>query len=174
VERLASTLAWIRIRAVPVSPVELVALVLIADQMPRVAAGALRRLGLSAAFGARLLTIVERTHTLPAHLRAASTRSAAGRALRGRTTLELAWLWLNGDGAVRRTVTRFLERDAHVRPWLSGDEVIALGIPRGPAVARVLDELRDGRLDRTLPGRAAARRHVRGRAGEVRTRWARA
>ncbi len=174
VERLAATLAWIRPRAVPANPVELLMLVLVADQTPRVAEGALRRLGVGAAFAARLGAIVQRTHALPAQLRVASTRSAAGRALRGRTALELGWLWLNGDAALRRTVTRFLERDADVRPWLSGDEVIALGIPRGPVVARVLDELRDGRLDRTLPGRAAARRHVRRRAGKARMGWARA
>ena len=99
-------------------------------------------------------------------------RSAAARDLRGRPGLELAWLWLNGDAAVRRALTRFVARDAAVRPWLDGDEVMALGIPRGPAVARVLDELRDGRLDRTLRDRAAAAAHVRRRAGPHGPRWA--
>jgi tRNA nucleotidyltransferase (CCA-adding enzyme) len=172
VQQLASTLTWIRAHTVPVTAVDVLVLVLLADQTPRVAAGALRRLGLGSSLAASLLAIVGRTDALPSDVRTASTRSAAGRALRGRASLELAWLWLNGDAAVRRTVTRFVDRDAGVRPWLSGEEVIALGIPRGPGVARVLDELRDGRLDRTLAGRAAARRHVRRRASE--TRWTRA
>lgn len=170
VKRLASTLSWTRTHAVSVSPVELLVFVLLADQTARVAAAARRRLGGNPALVADHFAIVPRTPALLTQLRAASTRSAAARALRGRATVELAWLWLNGDAAARRTVTRFVERDAGVRPWLSGDEVIALGIPRGPVVARMLDELRDGRLDRTLPGRAAARQHVRRRAREPRTR----
>jgi hypothetical protein len=93
------------------------------------------------------------------------------RDLRGRDALELVWLWLRGDRAARLAVARFLG-DAAVEPWLSGDEVIALGVPRGPAVRRVLDELRDGRLDRTVRGRAAARRHVRRRIGEATARRA--
>ena len=34
-----------------------------------------------------------------------------------------------------------------VRPTLNGDDVIALGVPRGPEVGRVLRSLRDARLD---------------------------
>lgn len=170
--RLGSALAWSQAHALAVVPVELLLLVLLGDQTPWIAAGALRRLSVNAESGSRLLAVLQRTHLLLTRLRAASTRSAAARDLRGRAGLEVAWLWLHGDTAVRRTVTRFLERDAAVEPWLSGDEVIALGIPRGPAVGRVLAELRDGRLDRTLPGRAAARHHVRRRASEPGARWA--
>jgi tRNA nucleotidyltransferase (CCA-adding enzyme) len=174
VQRLGATLAWVRAHGVPVSGGELLALVLLADQAPDAAAGGWRRLGHGPAAGARLAAAARRAESLLPRLRAASTRSAIGRALRGRPGLELAWLWLGGDTATRRTVTRFQDRDAAVRPWLSGDEVMALGIPRGPVVARVLEELRDGRLDRTVPGRAAARRHVRRRVGEAGARWARA
>lgn len=170
--RLTSVLAWSQAHRVAVMPVDLLLLVLLGDQAPRIAGRALRRLGMNTESGGRLLDVVPRTHLLLTRLRAASTRSAAARDLRGRAGLELAWLWLNGDPPVRRTVTRFLERDAAVEPWLSGDEVIALGIPRGPAVGRVLEELRDGRLDRTVAGRAAARHHVRRRAGEPGARWA--
>jgi tRNA nucleotidyltransferase (CCA-adding enzyme) len=174
VERLAVTLAWIRAGGATVDTGELLALVLLADQASGVAAAAGRRLGLGGPAGARLMSAAQRAEALAARLRAAATRSAVGRALRGRTGLELAWLWLDGDVATRQTVARFQGRDAAVRPWLSGDEVVALGIPRGPVVARVLEELRDGRLDRTLSSRAAARRHVRRRAGEATTGWARA
>jgi hypothetical protein len=44
---------------------------------------------------------------------------------------------------------------------LSGDDVVALGVPRGPAVARVLAELRDARLDGRLASRAMQEAHVR-------------
>jgi len=44
---------------------------------------------------------------------------------------------------------------------LSGDDVVALGVPRGPAVARVLAEMRDARLDGKLDSRAMEEAHVR-------------
>ena len=37
---------------------------------------------------------------------------------------------------------------------LTGDDVVALGVPRGPEVARVLGELRDARLDGRITDRA--------------------
>src|SRR5262249_12983525 len=44
---------------------------------------------------------------------------------------------------------------------LSGDAVVALGAPRGPAVARVLAEMRDARLDGRLASRAMEEAYVR-------------
>ena len=44
---------------------------------------------------------------------------------------------------------------------LAGDDLVALGVPRGPAVARLLGELRDGRLDGRLHGRAMEVAYVR-------------
>src|SRR5439155_1202241 len=46
---------------------------------------------------------------------------------------------------------------------ITGDEVVALGVPRGPAVARVLAELRDGRLDGRITDRAMEIAQVRHR-----------
>jgi tRNA nucleotidyltransferase (CCA-adding enzyme) len=171
VARLQPALAWASARALRVDPLDLLLLALLADQTPRVAGAALRRLGRRADPGARLPAIAARTPPALARLRARAPRSVVARDLRGRDALELVWLWLRGDRAARLAVARFLG-DAAVEPWLSGDEVIALGVPRGPAVRRVLDELRDGRLDRTVRGRAAARRHVRRRIGEATARRA--
>jgi hypothetical protein len=69
---------------------------------------------------------------------------------------------LTGDRAVRSTVDWFASLDLRVAS-LSGDDVVALGVPRGPAVARVLAELRDARLDGTLTSRAMEEEHVRQR-----------
>ena len=44
---------------------------------------------------------------------------------------------------------------------LSGDDVVALGVPRGPAVAQVLAAVRDARLDGTMQSRAMEEEHVR-------------
>jgi tRNA nucleotidyltransferase (CCA-adding enzyme) len=162
---LAAAGRWARRHALPVAPLELLVLALLGDQAPRVAGEALDRLGVSGEPRSRLVAILRGAPGQLAGLRAAASRSAAARILRNHPGLEMAWLWLTGDGAVRRRVTRFAARDAAVRPWLDGDEVMALGIPQGPGVARVLGELRDGRLDGTLRDRAAARHHVRRRIG---------
>jgi tRNA nucleotidyltransferase (CCA-adding enzyme) len=161
---LVPALGWARLHAPAASAVELLVLVLLADQTPGTAADALGRLGVTGSPAARLLAILGREWARPPHLGPRRPPSAAARALRGRPGLELAWLWLNGDAAVRRRLTRFSARDAAVSPWLTGDEIVALGIPPGPAVGRILEELRDARLDGTLRDRAAATAHVRDRA----------
>jgi tRNA nucleotidyltransferase/poly(A) polymerase len=157
--------AWAAAHSVPASPLELLLLAVLGDQAPHITRTALERLGLSGEGGQRLGDVLGRAGSLGEALRATTTRSAAARLLRGRPGVELAWLWLGGDTAVRREVTRFLDHDARVEPWLGGDEVMALGIARGPGVAQILEALRDGRLDGTITDRAAAELHVRRQAG---------
>jgi tRNA nucleotidyltransferase (CCA-adding enzyme) len=115
------------------------------------------------------LATLERAHAgaaaLAARLAASGTPSERARELRGCAAIELAWLWLTGDRAVRSTVDWFASLDPHVAS-LSGDDVVALGVPRGPAVARVLAELRDARLDGTLTSRAMEEEHVRQRTSK--------
>ena len=48
---------------------------------------------------------------------------------------------------------RYQDELRHVQPELNGDDVLSLGVPRGPGVGRVLRALRDARLD----GEAASR-----------------
>jgi len=74
--------------------------------------------------------------------------------------VELAWLWLTGARDLRAALDWFVGLDPRVVS-LSGDDVVALGVPRGPAVARVLAEVRDARLDGTLASRAMEEEHVR-------------
>jgi tRNA nucleotidyltransferase/poly(A) polymerase len=161
---LVPALDWARLHAPAAPGVELLVLVLLADQPPEAAADALVRLGVTGSPAARLLAILGRGSAQPPDLAPGRPPSAVARALRGRSELERAWLWLNGNAAVRRRLTRFSARDAAVTPWLTGDEIVALGIPPGPAVGRVLEELRDARLDGALRDRAAATAHVRNRA----------
>lgn len=162
---LAPATRWARRHAPAALPLELLLVVLLADQTPLVVVEALERLGVTGAPRARLLAILRRTRLRPAPRDPVQPRSARAAALRGASGLELSWRWLSGDTAARRRVTRFATRDAAVAPWLDGEEVMALGIPSGPTVGRVLEELRDARLDGTLRDRAAATAHVRRRAG---------
>ena len=70
----------------------------------------------------------------------------------------LAARWLGPHGTV---TGRALERWGRTRPVLSAEEVVALGVPRGPALGRVLRELRRARFERTLTSKAAEREMVR-------------
>jgi tRNA nucleotidyltransferase (CCA-adding enzyme) len=156
---LSAALAWARGHGFDVDGVGLAALAL-ADMRPASASALFTRLG----FTGGPLAVLERAHSgagaLASRLAAAVAPSARARELRGATPIELAWLWLTGGREVRATVDWFAGLDPRVVS-LSGDDVVALGVPRGPAVARVLAEMRDARLDGTLATRAMEEAHVR-------------
>ena len=160
VTELAGALAWAYAHALDVDAVGLAALALVDGQPPVVADAALARLG----FSGGPLAILKRAHTtgpaLAAELVGASAPSARARQLRARAPLELAWLWLSGGDDLRAALDWFVTIDPRLVS-LGGDDVVALGVPRGPAVARVLAEVRDARLDGTLGNRAMEEEHVR-------------
>jgi tRNA nucleotidyltransferase (CCA-adding enzyme) len=52
-----------------------------------------------------------------------------------------------GDGVAATTCRRYLEQWRRVRPRLDGDDLLALGVPAGPAVGAALRALRRARLD---------------------------
>ena len=52
-----------------------------------------------------------------------------------------------GDGVAREQLRRYLETWCSVRPELRGEDILALGVPPGPAVGQALRRLRAARLD---------------------------
>ncbi len=73
---------------------------------------------------------------------------------------------LSASGLVRGRLRRYLERWRGIRPWLRGTDLLGLGVPPGPAVGRILQSLRDQRLDgriRSRRGEAALVRSLIGR-----------
>ena len=61
-----------------------------------------------------------------------------------------AWTKLTESPPVAKRLRRFLEEMRFVKPVLSGDAVLAIGVPQGPMVGEILSSLRDARLDGTL------------------------
>jgi hypothetical protein len=61
-----------------------------------------------------------------------------------------AWAKLTDDPSVAVRLRRYLEEMRFVKPVLSGDAVLAMGVPQGPMVGEILSRLRDARLDGTL------------------------
>jgi tRNA nucleotidyltransferase (CCA-adding enzyme) len=148
-QRLAgvpATLAWAQARGLAVRGVELVATALAAGQPAEVAAAVLRRLGLAGAPLERVQAALDGAGELASRLEAVHRPSDADRLARATSPTALAWLHLAGDANTRIRLGRRLPTRAG-RPELGGDAVIALGVPRGPAVARVLGALRAARLD---------------------------
>ncbi len=157
-DALPAALAWARTVGAPA--LDLAALALVGGQARSVAAAALARLAFTGERHGRVVRALDEGPDALAALAAAATPSERARWLRERSPVALGWLWLNGDVGTRAVLEWYATRDW--RPVeLSGDDVIGLGVPRGPGVARVLAELRDGRLDGRLTSRAMEVEHVR-------------
>lgn len=63
---------------------------------------------------------------------------------------------LAGAAGAEEPVRRWLEELRHVRLAISGDDLIAAGVPRGPEIGRRLAAALDRRLDGEIePGRDA-------------------
>jgi tRNA nucleotidyltransferase (CCA-adding enzyme) len=154
----SATLGWVREHRVA-RPIVVAVLALAAEHPAAMAETLASRLGLS---GEPLRELCRALVEAPALARriAASAPSAAGRALRAATGAELVALHLAG-GASRERVQWWMSSGRAVEPVLSGDDVLALGVTRGPAVATVLAALRDARLDARVVDRAAEMDYVR-------------
>jgi tRNA nucleotidyltransferase (CCA-adding enzyme) len=72
---------------------------------------------------------------------------------RGHTAETIGWAWCLGRDPARRGIEWFLAKGRGLRPLLSGDDLLSLGIPEGPPVGALLDRLRDARLDGTVATR---------------------
>ena len=54
---------------------------------------------------------------------------------------------LAAGGETRRRLAEYLSRHRHLKPYLAGNDLIRMGIPRGPEVGRALARLRAARID---------------------------
>ncbi|MBM3219833.1 MAG: CCA tRNA nucleotidyltransferase [Candidatus Rokubacteria bacterium] len=139
---------------------ELLLVALLAGQPGEVIAAALRRLDVTGEPLARITRAIAERASLARVLASPARISERARAVRGRPTLHLAAVWLDAPAEVRRQLDAV--RDAlPVRATLRGDEVIGLGVPAGPAVAAVLEALRDAQLDGEVTGRSEEEAFVR-------------
>ena len=158
---LPSAWGWARNRGLDVARLDLALVALLAEQPAEVGGAALRRLGLSGEPLTRAARALEISRGLAGRLVETPAGAGRGRLFRDRTDLELTALWLGGDGAARTAVEWWVDTARRMRPVLGGEEVVGLGVRRGPAVAEVLDHLRDLRLDGGGGDREAEIEYVR-------------
>jgi tRNA nucleotidyltransferase (CCA-adding enzyme) len=157
---LDATLAWATTHRLA-SPLTVIALALASEQPAAVAATLPERLGLSGEPLARVRRALDEAPRLVARVRAASSRSEAARVLREAGGPAQALLHLTATDEVRERVEWYAREGRAVAPELGGDDIIALGVARGPRVSEVLQALRDGRLDGRFVDRQAEIRYVR-------------
>jgi tRNA nucleotidyltransferase (CCA-adding enzyme) len=97
--------------------------------------------------------------------------SAIAAALRAIPLEGLLWLMALAEGeGVRRAVSRYLTAWRSVGPQLSPRDLMALGVPEGPAIGKALRDLRDARLDGEAGTREEEKARVRAglRSGKFR------
>ena len=152
---------WARAAGVAVDPAELVLSALLIGRPPAAIVRALDRLALTglpranveaAALAAPLARRLEARRLQP---------SAIDRMLRAVPAPALLGAWLRAGERGRRRIQWFLARGRAVRPRLSGGELLALGVPRGPRVGATLERLRRLRLDGVLGSLAEERALVK-------------
>jgi tRNA nucleotidyltransferase (CCA-adding enzyme) len=75
----------------------------------------------------------------------------------------LAWSALAPNQATRRLLLSFQMKWQSVEPYLTGDDLLALGVPQGPLIGKLLQDLLNGRLDDIIVSRDAEEEFVRSR-----------
>ncbi len=141
---------------------------LLIGNRPRVVGAALDRLAIAGAPRRDLLASA-RGAALAARVARAARPSAVDHLLARRPALVLAGAWIGGSRTARRRIAWHLREGRSVRPALSGADLIALGVPRGPAVGACLDRLRSSRLDGEIRSAAQEREQVRRWIGHPRS-----
>ncbi len=63
----------------------------------------------------------------------------------------------------RDRLSGYLSEYQHSKPELNGDDLLELGVPQGPLVGKLIDELKVGRLDKTIMSRFEEEAHVKRR-----------
>ncbi|NQW17797.1 MAG: CCA tRNA nucleotidyltransferase [Chloroflexi bacterium] len=63
----------------------------------------------------------------------------------------------------RDRLSAYLTDYQHSKPELNGDDLLALGVPQGPLVGKLIAELKVGRLDKTILSRFEEEAHVKRR-----------
>jgi tRNA nucleotidyltransferase (CCA-adding enzyme) len=133
---------------------------LLADQSPAVRRACLDRLAVRG----------ERRRALEAALDGAAARRLGAPALSPGDVVDAlrplpaaasAGAWLRGSPRCRRRIEWYWREGRTLRPALSGDDVMALGVARGPAVGRYLSGLRRLRADGEVRTAADERRVVK-------------
>lgn len=152
---LVELLQWGREAGVVLDQLKLILLSLVGHLPFPLAERCLRQLALSGEPLARLMAALAEGPSVARKLEDQAGAPASQRAavLRARTAETLGFAWLVGSKRARHQVQWFLDEGRGVHPLLRGEDLLALGVSKGPAVSRFLHWLRDRRLDGQVSSR---------------------
>jgi tRNA nucleotidyltransferase (CCA-adding enzyme) len=74
-----------------------------------------------------------------------------------------------GSETVAEHIELYLNVLRHVNPALTGEDLIKLGVPKGPKIKEILQRLREARLDGKVTSRKEEEGMVRGWGKKVKT-----
>jgi tRNA nucleotidyltransferase (CCA-adding enzyme) len=138
---------WARQARVAVDPLEVFLLALSIGQPPAAVERALDRLALTGEPRARI-EAGARSAPLARRLEGRRVRpSEVDETLAAAPETAALAAWLRGGPRARRRIQWYLESGRAVRARLSGEDLLALGVPRGPRMGAALGMLRRRRLD---------------------------
>ncbi len=129
-----------------------------------------RRLRLGREYTDALAPLVERGARLGARLRDRRKMrdSRLFFLLEPMPTETIVYLWSTGDARARSRIEHFLDDLAQIRPEVTGDDLVALGLEPGPGFSAILSQARADRLDGRAVGREAELANLRRLAVRVR------
>ena len=152
---------WARAAGVAVDPGELILLALLIGQPAPSIRRALDRLALTGEPRAQLEAAATAS-PLAERLDAARVRpSEVDECLASATEPTLLGAWLRGGRRARRRIEWYLARGRAERARLTGQDLLGLGVPRGPRVGAMLTRLRRLRLDGDVGSLAEERELVK-------------
>ena len=157
-ERLGS---WAKAVGVAVDPAELYMLAVLAGRPPAAVGRCLDRLALTGEPRARLeagAMAGPLAHRLEARR---LPPSGVDEVLRPVPAAAALSAWLRGDARARRRIEWYLSEGRAVQPRLTGGDLLALGVPRGPQIGRALGMLRRRRQDGAVGSLAEERELVK-------------
>jgi len=142
-----SLAAWAHGAGVAVEAGALALAALLFDQRRTTAERCLRRLAVVSVDAARFDAAAARRLARRVGAQPQRRSSRVAEMLRPAPEALLLGAWLCGGRRTRSRIEWFLAHGRGARPLSSGDDVVALGVPRGPRVGQALALLRDLRLD---------------------------
>lgn len=129
-----------------------------------------RRLRLGREYTDALAPLVERGTRLDARLRdrRGMRDSRLFLLLEPLPSEAVVYLWSTGEAGARSRVEHFLDDLAHLRPAVTGNDLVALGLEPGPGFSAILSQARADRLDGRAIGRDAELANLRRLAARAR------
>ena len=121
---------------------------LFAPLSPAHAEQVIRRLRLSGRRAALSRDTIALRESEPQIRACADQPSALTRLLAGRQPAAVAaWAALTPDPEVATALRRYANQLQYIKPHLDGAALLAIGIPQGPTIGKILSRLQDARLD---------------------------